>query len=91
MADCTARTPPWNIFSFCSPIILACPGTTVPVIRSTCTSSNGSGWQVSVPGGGSEDTPAYGKLTFTDPEKIRELVRRGEAWDTILRLGRCWN
>ena len=25
-------------------------------------------------------TPQPRKLTFTDPEKIRELARRGEAW-----------
>lgn len=25
-------------------------------------------------------TPLPKKLTFTDPEKIRELARRGEAW-----------
>jgi hypothetical protein len=29
---------------------------------------------------GSCATP--GKLTFTDPDKIRELARRGEAWAT---------
>jgi hypothetical protein len=27
-------------------------------------------------------TPLPRKLTFTDPEKIRELTRRGEAWCT---------
>ena len=26
-------------------------------------------------------TPLPRKLTFTDPEKIRELARRGEAWN----------
>jgi hypothetical protein len=25
-------------------------------------------------------TPLPRKLTFTDPDKIRELARRGEAW-----------
>jgi hypothetical protein len=30
------------------------------------------------------------KLTFTDPEKIRELARRGEAWATQ-RASRCWS
>ena len=25
-------------------------------------------------------TPLLRKLTFTDPEKIRELAKRGEAW-----------
>jgi hypothetical protein len=25
-------------------------------------------------------TPLPKKMTFTDPEKIRELARRGEAW-----------
>ena len=29
-----------------------------------------------------------GKFTFADPEKIRELARRGEAWG-IQRAGRC--
>jgi hypothetical protein len=27
-------------------------------------------------------TPLPRKLTFADPEKIRELARRGEAWGT---------
>jgi hypothetical protein len=27
-------------------------------------------------------TPLPRKLTFTDPDKIRELARRGEAWGT---------
>ena len=27
-------------------------------------------------------TPLPKKLTFSDPEKIRELARRGEAWRT---------
>jgi hypothetical protein len=27
-------------------------------------------------------TPLPRKLTFSDPEKIRELARRGEAWGT---------
>jgi hypothetical protein len=27
-------------------------------------------------------TPLPCKLTFTDPEKIREIARRGEAWGT---------
>jgi hypothetical protein len=26
-------------------------------------------------------TPLPRKLTFTDPDKIRELARRGEAWN----------
>jgi hypothetical protein len=26
-------------------------------------------------------TPLPKKLTFTDPDKIRELARRGEAWN----------
>jgi hypothetical protein len=29
------------------------------------------------------------KLTFTDPEKIRELARRGEAWGTRT-FSRSW-
>jgi hypothetical protein len=35
-------------------------------------------------------TPLPRKLTFTDPEKIREVARRGEAWATQ-RAGRCWS
>jgi hypothetical protein len=27
-------------------------------------------------------TPLPRKLTFADPEKIRELARQGEAWET---------
>jgi hypothetical protein len=38
----------------------------------------------SIRGGRSEDTSAADVQTFTfaDPEKIRELARRGEAWGT---------
>jgi len=35
-------------------------------------------------------TPLPRKVTFSDPEKIRELARRGEAW-ARLSLGRCWS
>lgn len=28
-------------------------------------------------------TPLPRKLTFADPDKIRELARRGEAWGTL--------
>lgn len=28
-------------------------------------------------------TPLSRKLTFSDPEKIRELARRGEAWGDL--------
>jgi hypothetical protein len=35
-------------------------------------------------------TPLPRKLTFTDPEKIRKLARRGEL-GAIQRLGKCWN
>ena len=35
-------------------------------------------------------TPLPRKLTFTDPEKIRELARRGEAWGDS-EAGRCWS
>jgi hypothetical protein len=40
-----------------------------------------SGWQVQflLP---DLKTPLPKKLTFADPEKIRELARRGEAWGT---------
>jgi hypothetical protein len=41
-----------------------------------------SGWLGdSVPGAKLEDSLPR-KLTFADPEKIRELARRGEAWGT---------
>jgi hypothetical protein len=39
------------------------------------------GWQVQFTEADLK-TPLPRKLTFTDPEKIRELARRGEAWDT---------
>jgi hypothetical protein len=35
-------------------------------------------------------TPLPRRLTFYEPEKIRELARRGEAWEP-LNPGRCWN
>ncbi len=38
-----------------------------------------SGWQVQFLESDLK-TPLPKKLTFTDPEKIRELARRGEAW-----------
>ncbi len=37
------------------------------------------GWQVSFLEADAR-TPLPRTLTFTDPEKIRELARRGEAW-----------
>ena len=37
------------------------------------------GWQVQFTGADLK-TPLPRKLTFTDPEKIRELARRGGAW-----------
>jgi hypothetical protein len=37
------------------------------------------GWQVQFTEADLK-TPLPRKLTFTDPEKIRELARRGEAW-----------
>jgi hypothetical protein len=37
------------------------------------------GWQVQYTGADLK-TPLPRKLTFTDPEKIRELARRGGAW-----------
>jgi hypothetical protein len=40
-----------------------------------------SGWQVQFTEADLK-TPLPRKLTFTDPEKIRELARRGEAWGT---------
>jgi hypothetical protein len=40
-----------------------------------------SGWQVQFTEADLK-TPLPRKLTFSDPEKIRELARRGEAWGT---------
>ena len=40
-----------------------------------------SGWQVQFLEPDLK-TPLPRKFTFTDPEKIRELARRGEAWET---------
>jgi hypothetical protein len=40
-----------------------------------------SGWQVQFTEGDLK-TPLPGTFTFADPEKIRELARRGEAWGT---------
>jgi hypothetical protein len=39
-----------------------------------------SGWQVQFLEADLR-TPLPKKLTFTDPDKIRELARRGEAWN----------
>jgi hypothetical protein len=39
-----------------------------------------SGWQVQFLEADLK-TPLPRKLTFTEPDKIRELARRGEAWD----------
>jgi hypothetical protein len=41
-----------------------------------------SGWQVQFLEPDLK-TPLPKKLTFADPEKIRELARRGEAWGDI--------
>ena len=38
------------------------------------------GWQVQFTEGDLK-TPLPRTFTFTDPEKIRELARRGEAWE----------
>jgi hypothetical protein len=35
-------------------------------------------------------TPLPRKLTFTDPDKIRELARQGEL-GVIQRAGSCWS
>jgi hypothetical protein len=40
-----------------------------------------SGWQVQFTEGDLK-TPLPRTFTFADPEKIRELARRGEAWGT---------
>ena len=40
-----------------------------------------SGWQVQFLEADAK-TPLPRQLTFKDPEKIRELARRGEAWGT---------
>jgi hypothetical protein len=48
-----------------------------------------SGWQVQFLEADLK-TALPRKLTFSDPEKIRELAKRGEA-GPHQRLGRCWN
>jgi len=40
------------------------------------------GWQVSFLEADAK-TPLPRKLNFSDPEKIRELARRGEAWGNL--------
>ena len=35
-------------------------------------------------------TPLPRKFTFTDPDKIRELAKKGEAWGRHQKAGRCW-
>jgi hypothetical protein len=47
------------------------------------------GWQVQLLEADLK-TPLPRKLTFTDPEKIQELAKRGEA-RVIQRASRCWS
>jgi hypothetical protein len=70
-----------DIFFFYSPILPPCPATITHRTRSTCTSSSGAAGRFNFSRQTSR-APLPRKLTFTDPEKIRELARRGEAWGT---------
>jgi hypothetical protein len=60
-----------------------------PSHRVYCTFFFRRGWQVQFCEADLK-TPLPRQRTFKDPEKIRELARRGEAWATS-RQGRCWS
>jgi hypothetical protein len=65
-----------------------------PSRRVYCTFFFRKGWQVQFCEADLK-TPLPRTLTFADPEKIRELARRGEAWGTsearqMLDMGSRW-
>jgi hypothetical protein len=67
---------PVRIFAFHSPILPVFPAMIAPRTRSIFASSSGAPGRFS----SSKLIPLPRKLTFTGPEEIQELARRGEAW-----------
>lgn len=68
-----------DIFSFHSPILALCPAKNGRATEVYMYFFKRGGWQVQFTEADLK-TPLPRKLTFIDPEKIRELARRGEAW-----------
>jgi hypothetical protein len=68
-----------EIFAESSPELSSMSRYDRPSHRVYMTSFLRDGWQVQFVESDLK-TPLPRKLTFSDPEKIRELVRRGEAW-----------
>jgi hypothetical protein len=70
-----------NFFSFYSPILLHMSRYDRPSHQVYMYFFLRSGWQIQFLEADLK-TPLPRKLTFSDPEKIRALARRGEAWGT---------
>jgi hypothetical protein len=68
-----------NIFSLYSPILANMSRYDRPSHKVYMYFFKRGGWEVQFTEADLK-TPLPRKLTFTDPEKIRELARRGEAW-----------
>jgi hypothetical protein len=68
-----------NIFAFHSPILVDVSRYDKPSHRVYMSFFFRSGWQVQFLEADLR-TPLPKKLTFSDPDKIRELARKGEAW-----------
>jgi hypothetical protein len=68
-----------NIFALFSPILPHMSRYDRPSHRVFMTFFYRAGWQVQFTEADLK-TPLPRQFTFTDPEKIRELARRGEAW-----------
>ena len=68
-----------DIFVFYSPILFYMSRYDRPSHRVFMTFFLRSGWQVQFLESDLR-TPLPRKFTFTDPDKIRELARKGEAW-----------
>jgi hypothetical protein len=75
-----ARTPA-HIFALFSPILPNMSRYDRPSHRVYMTFFSRGGWQVQFCEADLK-TPLPRTFTFKDPEKIRELARRGEAWGT---------
>lgn len=69
----------WTIFSLCAPILARMSRYDRPNHKVYMTFFYRSGWQVQFLEADAK-TPLPRQFTFKDPEKIRELARRGEAW-----------
>ena len=73
------RYTPVDSFAFYSPILFYMSRYDRPSHRVFMTFFQRSGWQVQFLEADLR-TPLPRKFTFTDPDKIRELARKGEAW-----------